>query len=328
MIDLLLTNGAKVDPVSAVLSGRNAVLAEALKSSPNLARSNSLGSPLVFHAAQRGHVQCLALLLKSGADPNAVSRNHSCLFAALIGGHADGADILRQHGARLNVFDAASLEDVKSLKEIVGAAPGTVREVGVEGLTPLHEAARSNRMDCARFLLEHGANPSAQDRVGIAPLHIAACLGHEEIVRLLVEHKADVHARAVMARKEGERGPAFVQTGNTALHFAAQTGRLKIIEFLLLHGADRNATNTLGRTPLFLAQQLAVTPEYAPMLLRSPFRAIGPRGFPGAPGMGRPGSNGSQITFQETVLPPGRATNEVVKEAIQKVLAEAEGVRP
>ena len=55
-----------------------------------------------------------------------------------------------------------------------------------------------------------------------------------------------------------ERG-AYVGSRNvgnrwTPLHYAARTGHVDLCQLLLKHGALRSATNTLGRTPLELAE--------------------------------------------------------------------------
>jgi ankyrin repeat protein len=47
-------------------------------------------------------------------------------------------------------------------------------------------------MDLARFLLEQGADVSAESKDGKTPLHLASSSGHMDLVRFLIEQGADV----------------------------------------------------------------------------------------------------------------------------------------
>ncbi len=69
------------------------------------------------------------------------------------------------------------------------------------GLTPLHEAARTGRMDIAELLLANKADVNAADNDGDTPLHQAAELGHKDVVALLLANKADVN-RGTVARQQ------------------------------------------------------------------------------------------------------------------------------
>ncbi len=76
--------------------------------------------------------------------------------------------------------------------------------------TPLHFAAAFGHGECARLLLEAGADPNAVAPRGMTALHLAAGAGFEDIARLLVAHGADVTGRetrgmdvAAMAQEAG-----------------------------------------------------------------------------------------------------------------------------
>jgi hypothetical protein len=60
-----------------------------------------------------------------------------------------------------------------------------------DGLTPLHMAVESGRVEVARVLLEHGANVGAEDNEGKTPFQIASAGGNDEIMKLLSEHGAN-----------------------------------------------------------------------------------------------------------------------------------------
>jgi len=58
-----------------------------------------------------------------------------------------------------------------------------------------HLASRSGHVEVAQVLVQHGADPTAQDKDGQTPLHWASQSGHVEIVQSLVEHGADPTAQ-------------------------------------------------------------------------------------------------------------------------------------
>ena len=61
--------------------------------------------------------------------------------------------------------------------------------------TPLHFAARYNRVDAAKFLITEGkADVNVVNRHGWTPLHEAAKHGHRDIVTLLMAQSANVNA--------------------------------------------------------------------------------------------------------------------------------------
>ena len=105
--------------------------------------------------------------------------------------------------------------------------------------TPLHRAAGNGRAEVVRILLEHGADPIAQNKRGWAPLHRASDRGHVEVVSLLIGYGAGVSARD--------------KQGWTPLHWAADRGHVEVAGVLLEHGADAAAPDEQGWTPLHRA---------------------------------------------------------------------------
>ena len=59
----------------------------------------------------------------------------------------------------------------------------------------LHRAAKENRVDIVRLLIEQGADAHARGKDGSTPLHHAAWDDSLEVARLLIEKGADVNAR-------------------------------------------------------------------------------------------------------------------------------------
>ena len=55
----------------------------------------------------------------------------------------------------------------------------------------LHRAAKENRVDIARALIDRGAEVDARTRNGDTPLHAATLKGSLDVARLLIEHGAN-----------------------------------------------------------------------------------------------------------------------------------------
>ena len=127
-------------------------------------------SPL-YAAAFRGRQACIELLVDHRADVNArCALGRTSLFAAAAEGHASCVQTLLKHGA------------------VVTARAQTGELVA----TPLHGAAVEGQLDTARLLLDHGADPDAQDgKWKITPLYLATVLGHKELSALLLDRGAD-----------------------------------------------------------------------------------------------------------------------------------------
>lgn len=90
-----------------------------------------------------------------------------------------------------------------------------------------------------RALLERGADPNAEDKVGVTPLINVASRGSNKSLRLLIDAGARVD----------EDG----RNGCTALTWAAKNGWEKTIEILLDRGADIDHRDRGQMTPLMRA---------------------------------------------------------------------------
>jgi hemoglobin len=126
------------------------------------------GQTLLHDAALVGEAVLAAVLIRSGADPDAKeAEGHTPLYRASTG---DVARVLLAEGATADV------------------ASGPTR------WTPLHQAARRGYVSVAQALLDHGATIDVHDAKHETPLHRAVNCQQIQIVRLLVQHGADPHA--------------------------------------------------------------------------------------------------------------------------------------
>jgi hypothetical protein len=147
-------------------------------------------------------------------------------------------------GRELDVFEAAAVGDSGRLADLLAGDPPAARARTADGFTALHYAAFFSRnADCARALLDAGAEPDAvaDNDTDLRPINSAAGSGASEIVALLLERGADVDA--------AQRG------GYTALHSAAHNGNEELARVLLAAGADPTRATDDGRTPADLAAE-------------------------------------------------------------------------
>ncbi|KAJ1691829.1 hypothetical protein LUZ63_015984 [Rhynchospora breviuscula] len=89
----------------------------------------------------------------------------------------------------------------------------------------------------ARYLLSHGANPLALNRLGVTPLHWAATHGQDELVNFFLSLGVPVDINS-------NRWPG------TPLTVAATFGRASTVKILLEHHADVNGAENTEFTPI------------------------------------------------------------------------------
>jgi ankyrin repeat protein len=135
---------------------------------------------------------------------------------------------------------------------------------------PLYFAVRENRVDIARFLLEHDHNPMDL-WLDDSPVEIARDRGYVEMERLLTEiletkfnasSKGEPIALALQEhdltrlRQLLDAEPALLSKGdrrsNQPIHWATMTRQLEAIDELLRRGADIDARRMDGAQPIHL----------------------------------------------------------------------------
>ncbi|XP_033000968.1 ankyrin repeat and SOCS box protein 3 isoform X3 [Lacerta agilis] len=167
-------------------------------------RSKTFEGTCPLHlSAGRGSLECVAILLESGADPNELTNDASTpLFLAVQNGHVDVIKLLLQQGANIN-------------------GPHCWSE-----WNSLHQAAFQNYPEILKLLLNKGAKKECVDDFGITPLFVAAQYGKLESLRILISYGANVNCKA--------------KDRATPLFIAAQEGNDECTELLLSRGADPN----------------------------------------------------------------------------------------
>jgi ankyrin repeat protein len=202
--------------VTAALAGNVDGLARLLATEPQkLAVTGGPWSrPLLHIAADKGHFDCVNLLLSLGFDVHKRDRTDkaTALHWAAAGGHLEIVKRLLAAGADID-------------------GEGDAHTVGVIGWATCFSHVHA---DVADFLLSHGAKPT---------LFSAVALGRGDLVRSLVADDPTLLRSRKMSRFEHHRTP---------LHLAVLKNRPAMVGLLLELGADPRAKDSRGYTPLNL----------------------------------------------------------------------------
>jgi ankyrin repeat protein len=164
------------------------------------------------------------------------------------------------------LYVASATGDMNGVRQAIrdGASPNALSPGGIPALAI---AASAGESAVVAFLLESGADASAQFDDGLTPLSYAACTSCDPAtIRLLVEAGADPNA--------ARPSPPLVS--------AASHGSVEVVQLLLSHGADPEKRGTGPNTWSPLEAALASNhAEIAALIRRARVRPSGPgRSFP------------------------------------------------
>ena len=228
-----------------------------LASSTQVNATDENGMTPLHIAIDARQVECVALLLKAGADRTARDGRGRTAFRAAdeIADRQDQIAIRTQLIGKSieNVAEDSAGPPPWSLEYTVMRGQTGVTKmllgmgvdpnaVGRRGTRPLADAALTGNAEGVRLLLDAGARLDDVSQAGTQPIHDAALGDSAEVIRELVAHGADVNART---RDEAR----------TPLHFAAAMGKMHAVQALVALEADLTAKDSNGRTPLDAAER-------------------------------------------------------------------------
>jgi ankyrin repeat protein len=200
-----------------------------LRAGADVKAANRYGITAIYLASVDGNATMIERLLKAGADANfAGPEGETVLMTAARTGTVEAARVLLAHGAQVDgreswrgqtaLMWAAAQRHPAMVKELIahGAdvnARSTTqkweRQTTAEprekwlppgGLTPLLFASRDGCVECARILIESGANPDMTDPDGISPLLSAIINGHFDVAGMLLDQGADPNIADISGR--------------------------------------------------------------------------------------------------------------------------------
>lgn len=197
-------------------------------------------------SAGKGHRPVVALLIKEGADPNAVNEfkqsaltyavrtNRTAIVALLLKAGADPN--LRGYDKDIVLRDAAApYIDLKITKLLI-AHGADVNAATRFGHTALQVAAYRGNLAVAKLLLDAGADINAANGYHGGPLPCAILHRQTKMAAFLLNRGAD-------PRQQPE-----------ALGLAAKQGMLQTVRNLLAAGFDPNSCAWQGQSPLHHAR--------------------------------------------------------------------------
>ena len=184
------------------------------------------GMTALDHAAERGHVEVVRILLENGATPLEKDKyGREALAIALASCENTPARIIFE-----KVLQSSGLQII-------------LKTYAPINQTILHQIANLGYVKGVEQLLKLGADPHAEDNWGYTPVHLAARKGHTQIVTILLQ--------AISATGRKLRA-SFC--GHTPLQLAAKHGHDVTVDAILSsHQADCNVRDFLGFTPLHSA---------------------------------------------------------------------------
>ena len=252
-VEALLAAGANVNAsnregftaLSQACTNGNVAMAQVLlKAGADANVFQAEGQTALMTASRAGNAEVVKALLDHGAEVNAKEswRGQTALMWATAENHIDVVKVLVEHGADVNAV--SSIFDFSGMKPKPGDVP---MHFPRGGFTALLFAARGGFTECAKILLDHGADVKAADPDGTSALVLAIINGHYDTAAFLLDRKADPNA----ADSNG-RAALFAaidmldiySSNRPAPRDSNKVDPMDLIKMLLDHGADPNAKLT------------------------------------------------------------------------------------
>lgn len=199
----------------------------------------------IFAALKAGELDTFKKLL-AGNSTLAYARNEqgvSLLMQARYDFRQPFIDVILNHRANLDVFEAAALGKLDKLTKVLDVEPDAVNDWSPDGFQPMHLAAFFAQPDTLRLLLERGGHIGIHSKnpLNVRAIHCAAAGRSLDCVRTLLEKGSDPNARQA--------------GGFTPLHSAAQNGSVEMVKALLSKGADRSLKTDDGKMAVDFAKE-------------------------------------------------------------------------
>jgi ankyrin repeat protein len=249
LVDRFIDAGADVNaandygstPMSeAGVTGNAAIIEKLLEAGADVEAVNEDGQTVLMVVARSSNVAAAKVLLDHGASVNGTEewRGQTALMWAAAQSQPEMVDLLVSYGADI---DARS--KVNRWERLVSAEPRAhYRPPG--GWTALLFAARQGCLDCARVLVEAGADLDMADPEGATPMLFAIINWHFDLARFLLESGANPDKWDWWGRT-----PLYAAVDMNTLPEGGwpdrppldQTTSLQLIELLLAAGANPDA---------------------------------------------------------------------------------------
>ncbi|MDR1901501.1 MAG: ankyrin repeat domain-containing protein [Treponema sp.] len=264
--------------IFAAWSGNNALVQMLLSKGDNVNKSSNLNMTPLYFAAAEGHASTVKLLLDSGARVKVEHKlsGETALLAGIRSGNLDTVKYLIQVGADVNDPDArgttplmaAAQTNTAILKAVLDAGTlANINRTSRDRSTALIFAAAAGKTDCARMLLDNGADAKLKTSRDETALVLAADGGNSALVSMLLSAGADANGKtkggvtplfAAMAAGAFRVRSGWSTDQNNLISLLDLVGAEKpadtaLLDLLLTSGVDVNAKDDNGFTLLMLA---------------------------------------------------------------------------
>jgi len=233
-------------------------------------------SPLLA-ATQNRNYRLGKFLIERGADVNIANKGGwTPLYLATDNRNLEGGDYPTRapdmdHLEFIKLLlDAGADVNAQLIESTETRTVFTNQWLDEEGATAFLRASQSGDVELMKLLLERGADPKINTKLGVTPLAAAAGIGWVE--GITSEHSPEQTVEAVKLLLELGIDPNYqADTGRVALHGAAHKGATEVVRVLVAAGARmdiRDFGNTDNRGSAELAAHTWLPIDYADGLVR------------------------------------------------------------
>jgi len=230
-------------PLDLVREGNTADLKQRLDEGldPNFAIGPSDHSLLTL-ACDLGNIEIIDLLFAHKAKKSKASSRGTPFYCAISAGQLEVVKRLAKTKSGLNAQPlplalAANAGDAAMVKVLLAAKADPNKRGKHTQDTPLHNATTTDIVD---LLLDHGADPNAEDHQGDNPVAAAILRGDLDVAGHFFERLPDL-----MNQKD--------QYERTPLIKAVARGQVKMANWLIEQGVEVDLPDARGETPLTYA---------------------------------------------------------------------------
>lgn len=152
--------------------------------------------------------------------------------------------------AAMQLYRAVEEDDQNEVKRLL-VIGGNVHYKYFDDKSLLHICCEKDRLECAKLLIEFGANIQARDEWNMTPLMYCMVRQFSDIAQELLSHDPSaVHAHD--------------KFGTAAIHCAVETGSVQLLKLLFDHGVHVDQADWFGITPLMsLCSRTDITNQVA-----------------------------------------------------------------
>jgi ankyrin repeat protein len=188
--------------------------------------------PALMHAVANGYVDVARALLEAKTDPDLTDDRFGRrpLEIAALAGNRDLCDLLLKHGAADDIYTAIFRGDEKRVAMRIEAEPKFAKHAGGRMGGVLSAAVLARKPRIVKMLIDAGADPNGLP-FGGNPLKLAATFDHVECARVLLENGAQLRVRR-------PRSSWWSRDYCPALYEAADNGSPGVLRLLFKHGVS------------------------------------------------------------------------------------------